>query len=69
MDNNDIIGDKSGKLVCIPTYTDGSSHTLTLNLGTEQAAQEFQDITGQAVGSGFSTVSYKGWTITVGANY
>lgn len=70
MNNNDIIGSKSGKLVCIPTYDAiGGESSLTLHIAAGDAAKEFETITGEAVDTSLSYVRYKGWSITVKVNH
>lgn len=50
-------------LTTIPTYIDGSSHTLTMSVQKGEAVNKFNEITGSTGDSG--TYNYKGWTINL----
>ena len=54
-------------LSTIPTYTDGSSHTLTMRIQKGEAVNKFNEITGSSYrgGSGTYNYNYKGWTISL----
>ena len=50
-------------LTTIPTYTDGSSHKITMGVQKGEAVNKFNEITGSTGDRG--TYNYKGWTITL----